>query len=201
MQAALRPLKRYIATPEVSKYRFFVWIDSRTIPDKNVVAIAKDDDFTFGVLGSSFHSEWSLRLGTTLEDRPRYTSTTTFRSFPFPTHVSAVKNDRVSQAARDLDQFRNKWLNPPEWTETKKDILSSLPNRIVARSPECERDLESRTMTKLYNARPTWLTNAHQRLDRAVAAAYGWPEDISTEDALAALLELNRERAAAQGKV
>ena len=35
------------------------------------------------------------------------------------------------------------------------------------------------------------LAFAHDALDRAVAAAYGWPEDISTEDALARLLALN----------
>jgi hypothetical protein len=31
-------------------------------------------------------------------------------------------------------------------------------------------------------------------LDRAVAAAYAWPEDISDEDALARLMKLNEER-------
>lgn len=38
------------------------------------------------------------------------------------------------------------------------------------------------------------LVNAHNKLDRGVAAAYGWPEDISTDDALAKLLELNLRR-------
>jgi hypothetical protein len=36
------------------------------------------------------------------------------------------------------------------------------------------------------------------RSDGAVAAAYGWPEDISTEDALGRLLALNLERASTQ---
>ena len=55
--------------------------------------------------------------------------------------------------------------------------------------------LRKRTLTKLYNERPTWLDNAHRELDAAVAAAYGWPEDISTDDALVRLLALNQERA------
>lgn len=46
----------------------------------------------------------------------------------------------------------------------------------------------------LYNERPAWLDNAHRDLDAAVAAAYGWPADISVEDALARLLALNLER-------
>ena len=61
--------------------------------------------------------------------------------------------------------------------------------------------LKERTLTNLYNQRPRWLADAHDALDRAVANAYGWPEDISTEDALQRLLALNLERAAAQGKV
>jgi hypothetical protein len=58
--------------------------------------------------------------------------------------------------------------------------------------------LKDRTLTNLYNQRPQWLADAQDALDRAVAAAYGWPEDISAEEALAKLLELNLARAAAQ---
>ena len=32
--------------------------------------------------------------------------------------------------------------------------------------------LKKRTLTNLYNERPTWLQLAHERLDRAVLAAY-----------------------------
>jgi hypothetical protein len=52
-------------------------------------------------------------------------------------------------------------------------------------------------LTKLYNERPAWLDNAHRDLDDAVAAAYGWPADIAEEEALARLLALNLDRAAA----
>ena len=47
----------------------------------------------------------------------------------------------------------------------------------------------------LYNERPAWLANAHRRLDAAVAAAYGWPADLSDDELLARLLALNLERA------
>ncbi len=70
---------------------------------------------------------------------------------------------------------REAWLNPP-----------GLP----------EPSLAKRTLTNLYNERPTWLTNAHRELDAAVAASYGWAEDISDDDALARLLALNIKRAA-----
>ena len=55
---------------------------------------------------------------------------------------------------------------------------------------------KSRTLTNLYNERPTWLDNAHRKLDEAVFAAYGWPADLSDDDILARLLALNLERAA-----
>lgn len=36
--------------------------------------------------------------------------------------------------------------------------------------------------------------HAHQKLDQAVFAAYGWPSDLSDEEILARLLSLNLER-------
>jgi hypothetical protein len=54
--------------------------------------------------------------------------------------------------------------------------------------------LKKRTLTNLYNARPTWLQNAHDRLDRAVFSAYGWPEGIGDEEILKNLLALNLQR-------
>jgi hypothetical protein len=55
-------------------------------------------------------------------------------------------------------------------------------------------------MANLYNQRPTWLGNAHRRLDEAVFAAYGWLADLSDDEVLARLLALNLERAAGQGQ-
>ena len=58
--------------------------DVRICPDHQLIAIARDDDTTFGILHSRFHELWSLRLETSLEDRPRHTPSTTFETFPFP---------------------------------------------------------------------------------------------------------------------
>ncbi len=55
-------------------------------------------------------------------------------------------------------------------------------------------ELKTRTLTNLYNARPTWLDLAHRRLDAAVLAAYGWPADLPDDALLARLLELNLAR-------
>jgi hypothetical protein len=66
------------------------------------------------------------------------------------------------------------------------------------RDADCAAKLAKRTLTNLYNERPAWLANAHAKLDAAVAAAYGWPADLSEDEILSRLLALNLERAAAE---
>ena len=63
----------------------------------------------------------------------------------------------------------------------------------MPRDETTAKELKKRTLTNLYNTRPKWLANAHEELDAAVAAAYGWPADISEEEALGELLKMNLE--------
>jgi type II restriction/modification system DNA methylase subunit YeeA len=179
MREALEGLSRFIATARVSKHRLFMWLSGDTIPDSATVVFARDDDYFFGVLHSHPHEIWSLRQGTSLEDRPRYTPTTTFETFPFPWPPGTETADdphvqAIAQAAAELVTKRDAWLNPPGLDE---------------------KALSKRTLTNLYNQRPTWLDLLHKRLDAAVAGAYGWPADLSDEEILERLLALNLERA------
>jgi hypothetical protein len=64
--------------------------------------------------------------------------------------------------------------------------------RLVARDAACAARLKDRTLTKLYNQRPAWLAACHAKLDAAVAAAYGWPADLTDEAILDRLLALNQ---------
>ena len=66
--------------------------------------------------------------------------------------------------------------------------------RPVPRAEDAAKALKKRTLTNLYNARPQWLADAHAALDAAVAAAYGWPADITDDDALRELFDLNGGR-------
>ena len=72
--------------------------------------------------------------------------------------------------------------------------------RLEPRDADCAAKLKKRTLTNLYNERPAWLDLAHKKLDAAVAAAYGWPADLSDEQILEKLLALNLERAAEEAK-
>jgi hypothetical protein len=211
MRAALAPLQRFIVSPEVSKFRIFTWAHPAICPDKNLIAIARDDDTTLGVLHSRFHEQWALRLGTSLEDRPRYTPTTTFETFPFPDgltpNIPAVdyaadpRAIAIAEATRALVQARDFWLNPPDLVERQPEIVPGFPERLVPRSAAAAQALKGRTLTALYNTRGKpegrWLDTLHARLDEAVAAAYGWPPTITDDDAMAALLALNKARPAA----
>ena len=203
MWQVLTGLLRYIATPRVAKHRLFVWLDSRICPDSAAIAIARDDDTSFGILHSRFHEAWSLRLGTWLGkgNDPRYTPTTTFETFPFPDGLSPdipaadyaddPRAVAIAEAARRLVDLRDRWLNPPEWVEWVDEPVPGYPKRPVARDDKAAKELKKRTLTNLYNARPHWLADAHAALDAAVAAAYGWEADISEADALQELLALN----------
>jgi hypothetical protein len=129
--------------------------------------------------------------------------------------------DAIAAAAKELNELRERWLNPPEWTETRTlEFPGSAhgpwaryvqnPNRhgigtvryprLEPRDADCAAQLKKRTLTNLYNERPAWLALAHQKLDAAVAAAYGWPAELSDEQILEKLLALNLERAAEEAK-
>ncbi len=203
MWGALDGLERYIVTPTVAKYRLFAWLDIRICPDHQLIVIARDDDTTFGILHSRFHEVWSLRKGTWQGkgNDPRYTLTTTFETFPFPEGLSPdvpgsdyltdPRAQAIASAARRLVELRERWLHPPEWVEWVEEPVSGYPRHPVPRDEKAAIALKKRTLTNLYNARPQWLVDAHAQLDAAVAAAYGWPTDITDDAVLRELLIRN----------
>ncbi|MDO9092694.1 MAG: hypothetical protein Q7U99_08690 [Rubrivivax sp.] len=151
MRRAISRLPRFIATPEVAKYRSFVWLPASHIADKNLIVMARADDATLGLLHSRFHQLWSLRMCTWMGvgNDPRYTPTTCFETFPFPagltpadtahqrTHTlpdGAVipadlptdvraRAEPVARAAQRLVALRDAWLNPPEWTDRVPEVI------------------------------------------------------------------------------
>jgi len=82
--------------------------------------------------------------------------------------------------------------------ERVPEVVPGYPDRIVPKDDKAAAILKKRTLTNLYNERPAWLDHAHRELDEAVAAAYGWPDNLADGEILERLLKLNQERAAAQ---
>jgi type II restriction/modification system DNA methylase subunit YeeA len=202
LRKAIKGLKRFIATPMVSKYRLFVWLPEVQLPENAAIVFARNDDTTFGILHSRIHEIWSLKMCTWMGkgNDPRYTPTTCFETFPFPTGLQTETDEAIAAAAVTLNQLRENWLNPPEWVDwviTPQEEKAGFSKRPVAK-PGHEAELKKRTLTNLYNARPAWLDNAHKTLDKAVAAAYGWADctpEMADNEILSRLLALNLERA------
>jgi hypothetical protein len=80
----------------------------------------------------------------------------------------------------------------------RPEVISGFPDRILPIDDDAAKILEKRTLTNLYNTRPAWLAHAHKALDDAVAAAYGWPSDLTDDEVLAKLFALNQQRVAAE---
>jgi hypothetical protein len=150
----------------------------------------------------------------------RYTPSSCFETFPLPQPVPE-QEAAIAAAAKELDELRTRWLNPPEWTRTEvlefpgsqdgpwsryvvepdaRGVGTVRWPRIVPKDADCASSLKKRTLTNLYNARPAWLDLAHKKLDAAVSAAYGWDPGMSDEELLELLLRLNLERAEANKK-
>jgi type II restriction/modification system DNA methylase subunit YeeA len=178
LRKAITGLKRCIVTPEVSKWRIFIWIDTEIVPDHKLHVFARDDDYFFGVLHSRIHEVWSLAMCSWMGvgNDPSYSSSRTFKTFPLPWTPGNEPIDHplysaVSVAAKNLNEKRDNVINGVG--ATKGD-----------------------TLTKLYNLKPNWLLNLHKELDQAVFAAYGWSPAMSDNEILENLYKLNLQRAA-----
>jgi len=226
MRSHLVKYNRFIVTPTVSKHRIFDWQRHPFLPDQQLITFARCDDYFFGLVHSRFHETWSLAQGTQVREREsgfRYTPTSCFENFPLPRPTPA-QEVAIAAAAKELNELRERWLNPPEWTETRVLEFPGSVNgpwsryvdpktadgktgvgtvrypRIEPRDADCAAKLRKRTLTNLYNERPAWLDLAHKKLDAAVAAAYGWPAELSDEQILERVLALNLERATEEAK-
>jgi type II restriction/modification system DNA methylase subunit YeeA len=219
LRQALKELHRSIATPEVAKHRIFAWRGPECLCNQQTLIFTREDDYFFGILHSRAHEVWALAAGTQLREKEsgfRYTPTTCFETFPFP-EPTPEQQTAIAAAARELDELRTRWLNPPEWTREEVLVFPGSTSgpwarfvhdpdargigtvrypRLVPKDADAAAKLAARTLTRLYNERPAWLDLAHRKLDEAVFAAYGWEPSLSDDEILARLLALNLQAGA-----
>ncbi len=177
----IRKLDRYIIVSRVGKRQIFDFISSQIHPNDALVAFLFDDDYSFGILQSSFHWSWINARCSTLTDRLRYTVSTIFDTFPFPqwgilNGEEKEKNidskikiaHKVAKKARKLINLRNKIR-----------IENKLSLRDVYRTIE----LPGKNVLK----------DAQKELDNAVREAYyyGLPDEMKIDDHLEFLFNLN----------
>ena len=216
MRQALSKLERYIATPRIAKHRIFVWLDASILPDAQLVVFARSDDYFFGVLHSRPHEIWARRLGTQLREAEsgfRYTSTTTFQTYPLPWSASQEPSghdesyEQIAIAARNLNEFRENWLHPDDIGVTFSEIiakqrnLNALYNALdyyrqhVKGKTRYPSDWNKAVNSIISLDEIEELDCLHSQLDDAVLSAYSWPTGITDEDLLSRLYSLNKKRA------
>ena len=163
MREALEPLSRFIAGNAQGKRFLFCWADQSVCPSNLTNVFAFEDDYAMGVLTSSTHGAWAHSESSTLEDRPRYTPTSCFETFPWPQPATDMR-DQIGDIAKRL-------------IESRQTIC--VANEIG--------------LTDLYNQVDdgAWgeIAALHRELDHLVARAYGWPATVA-DDALEAKTRL-----------
>ena len=190
LRVMLSGLKRYIATVETSKHRFFVFLEDSICPANLLIIVALDDAYALGVLSSRIHVCWALKAGGRLGvgNDPRYNKTRCFETFPFPS-ATPDQQQRIRELGEQLDAHRKRQQAVhPELTMTGMyNVLEKL------RSGE---PLTAKEKTIHEQGLVSVLKQLHDDLDTAVAAAYGWPIDLPDDALLTRLVALNAQRAA-----
>jgi len=197
LRSSLAGLRRYISTTETSKHRFLIFLDASILPDNMLVNIALEDAFFLGVLSSRVHVIWALAAGGRLGvgNDPRYNKSRCFEPFPFPDCDDSIK-ERIRALAESLDAHRkHQQAQHPDLTMTGMyNVLAKL--RTGEQLTDKEKDIHEKGLVSV-------LKQIHDDLDDVVCDAYGWPHDLTDEEILRRLVDLNRERAdeEAQGTV
>jgi len=127
-----------------------------------------------------------LTNGGYLGKAPRYNKSICFDNFPFP-EATEEQQQRIREIAEKVDAHRKQRQeeNPKLNLTNMYGILDDmrLGVHLDAKKEKISQEGDLPTLYRL-----------HQELDVAVAEAYGWPVDITTDDILANLLELNQKR-------
>jgi hypothetical protein len=193
MRNAIASLGRYIGTVDTSRHRTFSFLEERVLCDDKVVIVASADAYDLGVLSSNVHCTWSNRSGVRLGvgNDPVYASNRCFDPFPFP-DANNIQKQTIRVIAEELDAHRKRVLaDHPHLTLT--GLYNVLEKLRAGAKPN---DLDEDDRVIFDDGLVLILRALHDKLDDAVAEAYGWPADLSDEEILARLVTLNKERVA-----
>ena len=195
MRAATGALKRYIATTETSKHRWFTFLPKSVLPDQKIRVVASDDFYTLGILSSRVHVTWADATGGRqgVGNDPVYNNTTCFDPFPFPADVSEPLKNRIRTEGEALDALRKKVLS-----EHADLTLTGLYN--VLEALKAGRALTDKERAIHDRGLVTLIRQHHDSIDIGVAEAYGWPADLNDEEILTRLVALYKIRAVEEAK-
>ncbi|SDN16094.1 DNA methyltransferase [Ensifer sp. YR511] len=189
---AIVGLDSYIGTTYTAKHRVFQFCDSEIIPDAMVYSVASNKAEVLACLSSRIHLIWCRGCTGTLEDRPRYNSANTFSPFPFPSLTDDQKT-HLRELGHQLDSHRKRQqAGHPKLTLTQMyNVLEKLRTGRPINGKE--RAIYDQGLIGI-------LRDLHDKIDAAVAEAYGWPANLSDEEVLLRLVALNKERASEEAR-
>ena len=202
--ATIADLDRVLVTGLIRKNHSFCFLEAGMVYAHTMVVLAFDKCDAFCMMQSRVHEIWALFQGSTFEDRPIYTSSSCFETFPFPGGWEGCLN--LETAGNEYYRFRSDLMvcNDEGLTKTYNrfnDPEESTPEILRLRELHDEMD---RAVLEAYG----WVdipTACEFLLDYEVADdgpgrrkkpyRYRWPDEVRHE-ILARLLELNAQRAA-----
>tara|TARA_R110002124_G_scaffold133885_2_gene296395 strand:- start:409 stop:3849 length:3441 start_codon:yes stop_codon:yes gene_type:complete len=189
LRPALKQLKRYIATIQTSKHVTFQFLPKSILPDATLIAICIDDAASLALLSSNHHVAWALASGGWLGigNDPRYNHSRCFNPYPFPSLTEDQKTT-LRALGEDLDAHRKR-----QQAAHPKLTLTQMYN--VLEKLRAGETIEGKDKEIYDNGLIGILRDLHDRIDAAVADAYGWPVDLSDEEILLHLVALNKTRA------
>lgn len=192
LRPALIGLGRFAVTVETMQHRIFTMLSETVLPDNRLIVFCTEDAADLAVLSSRIHVCWTLTAGGMLEDRPVYNKTLCFDPFPFPDPTEAQKA-RLRSLGEQLDAHRKaQQAAHPKLTLTGMyNVLEKL--RAGQRIEGKDREIYDQGLIGI-------LRGLHDEIDAEVAAAYGWPADLSDDEILHRLVDLNRTRAAEEAR-
>lgn len=190
LRRAWSGLSKFMVSPMTAKHRYFVPINAQCVPDQGLIVFALQEVSLHAVLSSRVHVVWSLAAGGRLGvgNDPRYNNSRCFDPFPFPEPTDAQKNLLGTLGeALDAHRKRQQAAHPKLTLTNMYNVLEKL--RAGDTIEGKDKEIYDQGLIGI-------LRDLHDQIDDAVADAYGWPVDLSDEDILMRLVDLNKERAA-----
>jgi hypothetical protein len=190
LRNAIESLPRHIVTVRTSRYRYFVFKDFPHLPESGLVGIGLDGAEHLAILSSKVHTGFMLATCGWLGagNDPTYNNSICFNKFPFP-DLTDPQKERLRTLGEELDAHRKR-----QQAAHPKLTLTNMYN--VLEKLRAGEDIEGKDKEIYDQGLIGILKDLHDQIDAAVAEAYGWPQDLSDEDILMRLVDLNKERAA-----
>lgn len=183
-----QPESDYLFIPKVSsENRPYIPMDivsAHTVANGSGLLVAGADPYLFGVLSSSMHNAFIRIVGGRLESRYQYSASVVYNNFPFPFAASQRQPENAEADVRKAVKA----------VETAIAAVVSARTHYIGNAQK--NGQTPPTPAEMYSNFPFYpeLAKAHQKLDKAVDAAYGYQGADNDAERVAFLFDLYQTR-------